>query len=327
MANPAMAFLLFLLLPFSILLLLYFVVRPRHVRVPIKGRHIFITGGSSGIGLALAHAAAAEGASKVSILARDPKKLEDAKEEIRRLTGVEAATFSVDVRDFDAVRVAVEEAGPIDVLVCNHGLFAAQELERQQLSEVRSIIDANLMGTIHLIKAALPSMKINRKDRGPASIAIVSSQIGQMGIYGYAAYCSTKFGLRGLAEALQQEVIAHDVYVSLIFPPDTETPGLIQDRRCRPHITKFICASSSTMTADEVAKISINGIKRGRFVVICNLFGFLLSITTAGCCPQTSYVMTFIEVVAAGAGRLLILFYQRTFYDYIKKWHAQNKEK
>lgn len=49
---------------------------------------------------------------------------------------------------------------------------------------------------------------------------------GQVGVYGYTAYSASKFGLRGLAEALQQEVIADNIHVSLIFPPDTETPGL-----------------------------------------------------------------------------------------------------
>lgn len=49
-----------------------------------------------------------------------------------------------------------------------------------------------------------------------------------MGIYGYVAYSASKFGLRGLAEALQQEVIADNIHVSLIFPPDTDTPGLVE---------------------------------------------------------------------------------------------------
>lgn len=49
-----------------------------------------------------------------------------------------------------------------------------------------------------------------------------------MGIYGYTAYSASKFGLRGLAEALQQELIEDDIYVSLIFPPDTDTPGLLE---------------------------------------------------------------------------------------------------
>ena len=58
-----------------------------------------------------------------------------------------------------------------------------------------------------------------------------------MGIYGYTAYSASKFGLRGLAEALQQEVIADDIHVSLIFPPDTDTPGLLEGVYVRLTIT------------------------------------------------------------------------------------------
>lgn len=58
-----------------------------------------------------------------------------------------------------------------------------------------------------------------------------------MGIYGYTAYSASKFGLRGLAEALQQEVIADDIHVSLIFPPDTDTPGLVEGVYVRLTIT------------------------------------------------------------------------------------------
>lgn len=52
-----------------------------------------------------------------------------------------------------------------------------------------------------------------------------------MGIYGYVAYSASKFGLRGLAEALQQEVIGDNIHVSLIFPPDTDTPGLVEGNK------------------------------------------------------------------------------------------------
>lgn len=139
---------------------------------------MFITGGSSGIGLALAHQAASEGAS-VSILARNVDKLQEARDSICLATGREVAVFSADVRDRDAVFRAIEEAGPIDVLICNQGVFVPRELEKQELDEVKFMIDVNLMGTFHLIKAALPGMK-SRKNRGPASIAIVSSQAGQV---------------------------------------------------------------------------------------------------------------------------------------------------
>ncbi|XP_019181381.1 PREDICTED: 3-dehydrosphinganine reductase TSC10A-like [Ipomoea nil] len=180
MANSSLVLLplLLLLLPLSLLLFLYLIVRPRPVKVSISNRHVFITGGSSGIGLALALQAAAEGA-KVSILARNAGKLEDAKHAILRATGCGVAAFSADVRDYNAVKRAVEEAGPIDVLVCNHGVYAPKELENQEIEEVKMMIDVNLTGTFHLIKAALPGMISRPANRGPGSIAIISSQAGQ----------------------------------------------------------------------------------------------------------------------------------------------------
>lgn len=172
-------FSLLLLLPLSLLLILYLIVRPKSVRVPIKSRHVFITGGSSGIGLALARLCAQSGA-EVSLLARDVGRLEEAQQSIKLATGRDVRVFSADVRDYDAVKRAVEEAGPIDVLVCNHGVYLPQELEAQDLEEIKFMIDVNLMGTFHLIKAALPGMKKNRAEKGPGSIAIMSSQAGQV---------------------------------------------------------------------------------------------------------------------------------------------------
>lgn len=313
-----------LLLPALLLLLLSLIVRPRPVRIPLKNRHVFITGGSSGIGLALAHRAAAEGA-RVSILARSQAKLEEAKQAIRLATGIDVATFSADVRDFDAVRRAAEEAGPVDVLVVNQGVFVPGELAKQELEEVRFMIDVNLIGSFNMIKAFLPAMKA-RTDRRPASIALMSSQAGQVGIYGYTAYSASKFGLRGLAEALQQEIIADDIHVSLVFPPDTDTPGLVEENKKRPPLTSIIAASSGAMKADEVAEKTLNGIKSGSFIVPCNFEGYLLAVATAGLSPQRSYIMAFVEVVSAGIVHLAGLFFQWNWYSSIEKWHAQSKQ-
>ncbi|KAJ6814959.1 putative 3-dehydrosphinganine reductase TSC10A [Iris pallida] len=184
MASPYFLFLLLLIviIPLFLLAVLSFLIRPRPTKVPLKGRHVLITGGSSGIGLALARLSAGAGA-RVSIVARGRARLDEAVESIRLATGVEAAAFSADVRDYEAVRKAVEEAGPVDVLICNHGVFTPQELEVQELEEVRFMVEVNLMGTFHLIKAALPAMKRRAKETGlPASIAIMSSQAGQVGV-------------------------------------------------------------------------------------------------------------------------------------------------
>lgn len=187
------------------------------------------------------------------------------------------------------------------------------------------MIDVNLMGTFNLIKAALPGMKNRELQRGPASIAIMSSQAGQVGIYGYTAYSASKFGLRGLGEALQQEIISDNIHVSLIFPPDTETPGFVEENKLRPELTSVIAASSGAMKADEVAEKTLNGIKSGSFFVTCNFDGIMLSVATAGLSPQKSYLMAFFEVAAAGLMRFVGLYYQWSWYRTIERWHSQKQ--
>ncbi|XP_010486091.1 PREDICTED: 3-dehydrosphinganine reductase TSC10A [Camelina sativa] len=320
MAAIDSLFLLFLipLIPLSLLAILALIVRPRPIKIPIKSRHVFITGGSSGIGLALAQRAASEGA-RVSILARSAGKLEEAKKSIQLATGVEVATFSADVRDYDAVSKAIDESGPIDVLVVNQGVFTATELVEHSPEDVKFTIDVNLVGSFNVIKAALPAMKA-RKDRGPASITLVSSQAGQVGIYGYTAYSASKFGLQGLAQALQQEVIADDIHVTLIFPPDTDTPGFEEEQKSRPEVTSIIAASSGSMKTEEVARKAMDGIKAGNFTVSCNFEGFLLSLATTGMSPQRSCWLAFLEVITAGPIRLVALFFQWDWYKAIEKW-------
>ncbi|XP_018491644.2 3-dehydrosphinganine reductase TSC10A [Raphanus sativus] len=317
--SPYFLLLLIPIIPLSLLVILALIVRPKPVRIPIKSRHVFITGGSSGIGLALAHRAASEGA-RVSILARSAKKLEEAKESIKLATGVEVAAFSADVRDYDAVSKAIEESGPIDVLVVNQGVFTARELEKHSVEDVKFTIDVNLVGSFNVIKAALPGMKAGREGRGPASISLVSSQAGQVGVYGYAAYSASKFGLQGLAQSLQQEVIADDIHVTLVFPPDTDTPGFEEEQKSRPEVTSIIAASSGSMKTEEVARRAMEGIKAGKFTVSCNFEGFLLALATTGMSPQRSFWLAFLEVITAGPIRLVALFFQWDWYNAIEKW-------
>lgn len=325
--SPYYLLLLIPILPVSLLLLLSLIARPRPSRIPIKGRHVFITGGSSGIGLALAQQAAAEGA-RVSILARSQKRLEEARDAIRLATGVEVTVFIADVRDAEAVTRAVEEAGPIDVLVCNQGVFLPMELEKQELEEIKFMVDVNLMGTFHLIKAALPMMKRSTRETGlPASIALMSSQAGQVGIYGYTAYSASKFALRGLGEALQHEVIADNIYVSLIFPSDTETPGFAEEQERRPELTNIIVGSSKGMKAVDVAKAALNGIKSGRFIIPCNFEGTMIAIATSGLSPQNSFIAAFFEVTGASFLRLAALFFQWNWFNTIQKFHIENSTK
>ncbi|KAL6911331.1 hypothetical protein ACP4OV_000136 [Aristida adscensionis] len=323
----AAALLLLLAPPAALLAALAFLARPRAARVPLAGRHVLVTGGSSGIGLAMATAAAREGA-RVSILARNAARLDAARAAIRAAAGADVGVLAADVRDPAAVARALAEAGPVDVLVCNHGVFVPQELERQDMEEVKWMVDINVMGTFHLIKAALPAMKARTRETGlPGSIAIMSSQAGQVGVYGYTAYSASKFALRGLGEALQHEVIADNIRVSLIFPPDTETPGFEEEHKRRPELTNIIAGSSGGMKADDVAKKALAGIKSGKFVVPCNFEGAMLAVATAGLSPQSSPLMAFLEVIGAGLMRFAALCFQWNWFSAIENYYAKKNKK
>lgn len=79
------------------------------------------------------------------------------------------------------------------------------------------------------------------------------------------------------------------------------------------------------MKADEVAKKSIDGIKKGSFIIPCNFEGHLLAIATAGLSPQSSYLMAFVEVLSASVIRLVALIFQWNWYGSIEKWHSKKK--
>lgn len=83
----------------------------------------------------------------------------------------------------------------------------------------------NYIGGVYCTKSVVETMK-NRKF---GRIVFVSSQAGQIGIYGYTAYSATKFALRGLAEALQMELKPYNIYVTVSYPPDTDTPGFKEE--------------------------------------------------------------------------------------------------
>ncbi|XP_078446229.1 3-dehydrosphinganine reductase TSC10A-like [Wolffia australiana] len=307
------------------LLVLIIVIKPGGAKVPIKGRHVFISGGSMGIGFTIAKQAAAQGA-RVSLLARGRQKLEEAREEIRRDTGAEVSIYSIDVRDEEGVKKALQEAGTVDVLVCNQGFFLPRELVQMDMEEVKYTLDVNLVGTFNLIRHALPAMQQTASST-PRSIAIISSQASQIGIHGYTHYCASKFALRGLAEALQQEVISHNIRVCLVCPPGVDTPGTLDRLDKFPALTRALISSSPHVDVEKVARRTLNGVKSGQFLVNCNWEGFALGLTGPGGSPATSPVIALCEVALAGVVRLGVLFAVAGWYKIIAQWNAKKHAK
>lgn len=187
----------------------------------LKGRTAVITGGTKGIGLAIA-AAFAEAGVNVAISGRDQKALESAEQALRsRGAGVLASR--TDVRDFAAVQTFIAEAaanfGGIDVLVNNAGVGAFAPVGEMTVEDWHTVIDTNLNAVFYCTKAALPHLRKS----GNAYIINISSLAGKNWFAGGAAYCASKAGLNAFSESLMQDVRQHDIRVSYVMPGSVNT--------------------------------------------------------------------------------------------------------
>lgn len=231
-----------------------------------RDQHVLITGGSSGIGLALARQAAAAGA-RVSLVARDPAKLAAARAAIQAASAAEVVTAPADVSIEAEVLAALQAAervhGPVDILVTSAGIARPGYFEEVPVAVFERTMAVNYFGTLYPLKAVVPAMR----QRGRGAVVIVASGAALVGLFGYTPYAPTKFALRGLAEALRAELKGTGVGVTIVYPPDTDTPQLAEENRTKPPETKALTAAAGLWTADAVAALTLAGVQQGRFAV------------------------------------------------------------
>jgi 3-dehydrosphinganine reductase len=239
-----------------------------------KGKRAYITGGSSGIGLAAGKLLASRGAS-VAIFARRQDVLEGALKQIeaRRIEASQAfLARQLDVADREACeRVlagAVAEFGVPDILVNSAGIGHPAVFEDIDYETFDRLIRINVHGTWNTVSLVVPHMKT-----GGGYIVNVSSVAGYIGVYGMAAYSSSKFGVNGLSEVLRSELRRFNISVSVLCPPDVDTPLLERSNRIKPEETKAISATASLMSADQVAAAMLKGMAREEFMIIPNFGG------------------------------------------------------
>jgi short-subunit dehydrogenase len=237
-------------------------------------KRVFITGGSSGIGLSTANFLARQG-SHVIIFARGKERLEAARNEIRSNAASKEQQFAMaqlDVsnhKDVETVMInAVREFGTPDILINCAGRAYPDYFESIPFERFDETMKTNLYSIWNTVSVLLPHM---RKKGG--HIANVSSIAGFLGVFGYTDYCASKFAIIGFSEALKSELKPHGITVSVLCPPDTETPGLEAENRTKPEETKAISANAGLMHPDQVARAFIKGIKKEKFLIIPGLEG------------------------------------------------------
>eukprot|EP01036_Dinobryon_divergens_P028584 gene28584-37549_t len=225
-----------------------------------KDKHVVITGGSSGIGLEIAREYLTRG-SKVTIIARNKSKLDDAKVSLQSTNSGLLQTVSVDVGESQEVVTAafekiVQSFGEVDILVNS-------EFDRTDPAEFQRLMQINYLGSVYPTRSYAPS----------------------------------KWALRGFAEVLQMELKPYNVYVSVSYPPDTDTPGYQVEMIDKPQITKTLSESSSLCSAAHVAKGIVRYSAEGYFGIGVGMEGFLLKHLHAGMSPVNNFTEVLYAVI------------------------------
>jgi uncharacterized oxidoreductase len=225
----------------------------------IENRRVVITGGSSGIGLALAKALGAAGA-RVAITGRRPGLLDDAVKDLAK-DGIVAHAIVADVSTetgrATTLNDAVAALGGVDILVNNAGGVRAGRLEDTTEAEIRVMLDVDLVAPILLTQAALPLLR----QSGEAMVINVASGIALIGMPFYATYAAVKAGLARFGEALRRELHDEGVHVMTVYPGATDTP-MMQTSKAGPDLG-FVREPASA-----VADAIVDGIRKGSFEVI-----------------------------------------------------------
>ena len=183
----------------------------------LTGKTAVVTGGSRGIGRAICLKLAGQGANIVLNYAGNEAAAEETRSQCEAL-GVRAVAVKGDVADAEACNAlidkAVTEFGAVDILVCNAGVTRDNLLMRMSDEEFQKVIDTNLKGTFHCMRAAVRPMMKKRRGR----IISISSVVGLMGNAGQINYAASKAGVIGMTKSLAREVASRHITVNAVAP-------------------------------------------------------------------------------------------------------------
>jgi uncharacterized protein len=237
--------------------------------VNLGGRTALLTGASGGLGHAIARALAGRGARLV-LTARRAEVLEPLAAE----TGGRA--LPCDLSDPAAVERLVAEAGPVDVLVANAAVPGSGTIESFSVEEIDRALTVNLRAPMVLARLLCGGMA----ERGGGQIVFVSSLSGKAGTAGSSVYSATKFGLRGFAQGMREDLRPRGVGVSTVFPGFIRDAGMFHDSGAR--LPSYV----GTRTPDDVARAVISAIERDRSEVEVAPLALRLGAKLAGLAPE-----------------------------------------
>lgn len=264
----------------------------------VKGQHVVVTGGSEGLGLAVATHCAQQGA-KVTIMARTLSKLNKAKEEILAKAPHAAKgdilCVSCDVTDTKAVDAAFDtcvrtQGQAVDVYIGCAGIAVTGFAHGMPLSQYEKMINLNYLGNVRCVNAVLDSMVARRAGQ----IVLVGSTMSHIAFVGYTGYAASKYALKGYAEGLRHELLPHNVKVAAFYPASMDSPGFEVENRTKPQVTKEIEGSADLQTVEEASAELFAGLARGEFQITNDLVTYFLQSAGTLTAPRSNHLLEFL---------------------------------
>jgi short-subunit dehydrogenase len=236
----------------------------------LSDTRVLITGATGGLGAAIARTLHARGATVVL-----SGRQTDVLERLHGDLGERAEVLVADLSDRDVVAALPQRAGRIDVLVANAGLSASGALTSFEPDQIDRALDVNLRAPIQLARALTPAMK----DRGFGHLVFISSLSGKVASPGTALYSATKFGMRGFALALREDLDSSGVGVTTVFPGFIRDAGMFHDSGTK--LPFYV----GTKKPEHVAQAVARGIEREKLEIDVAPFGLRVSARFAGVAP------------------------------------------
>jgi short-subunit dehydrogenase len=215
----------------------------------LEGMTVLVTGASGGLGRAIARALHGRGARLVITGRR-----EEALEELRAELGDGVRTLPADLADAASAAALAEGAGDVDVLVANAALPGSGRYDDFSPEELDRALDVNLRAPMQLARALGPAME----RRGSGHLVFVSSLSGKLASAGGSVYSATKFGVRGFASGLREDLHGTGVGVTVVFPGFIRDEGMFADADVK------LPPGVGTSTAGQVGEAVVRGIEKGR---------------------------------------------------------------
>ncbi|KAI9738698.1 MAG: 3-dehydrosphinganine reductase [Cirrosporium novae-zelandiae] len=297
----------------------------------VAGKTVVITGGSQGMGRGVAKLLASKGANVV-IVARNVKKLQEALEYIKASAALpESQRFhyiSADLTDPTAAEKILKEVtdwnsdqAP-DILWCCAGASRPDFFIQTPVETLRRQMDTNYWSAVYLCHAFLRSWLSlhpsgTTTSEHPRHIVLTSSVLSFVSLAGYSPYTPAKAALRGLSDALCQELELYngarrgkhpapvtDVKIHTVFPGGILSPGFEQENLSKPDITKKLEGDDKPQTPDEVATASLKGLEKGDYMVTVSLLGRAMKSCSLGGADRHWLIDTALSWV----GNLIFLF-------------------